>query len=221
MDALGAVAPDGSPVEVYLHLPPGDEPDVIRTVVPKGATILELGCGAGRITRSLVGLGYRVTAVDNSAEMLAHVEGAETVQADIEGLDLDRRFKAVILGSHLINESDSGNRRAFLETCRKHVEQDGMVLIERYDPDLDWRDREDTSSQLGDVVCTLRDVRVKGRGVQAVMEYKIGSRTWRQPFTAELLTDKAIEKELVGCNLRHEGWLDDRGTWLLARPLSG
>ncbi|MGH2748607.1 MAG: class I SAM-dependent methyltransferase [Actinomycetota bacterium] len=221
MNALEAVAPDGSPVEVYLHIPPGHEPDLIRTAVPKGATILELGCGAGRITRPLVALGYRVTAVDNSAEMLAHVEGAETVLADIEGLDLGRRFKAVILGSHLINESGAANRRAFLETCRKHVEQEGMVLIERYDPNVDWREHENTSSELGDVVCTLRDVRVKGRGVQAIMEYKIGARTWRQPFTAELLTDKAIETELAGCNLRHEGWLDDRGTWLLARPLSG
>lgn len=192
---------------------------MIRTAVPKGATILELGCGAGRITGPLVGLGYRVTAVDNSAEMLAHVEGAETVLADIEALELDRRFKAVILGSHLINESDGANRRAFLETCRKHVEQEGMVLIERYDPNLDWRERENTSSELGDVVCTLRDVRVKERRLQAIMEYEIGARTWRQPFTAEVLTDKDLEAELASCNLRHERWLDDRGTWLLARPL--
>ena len=38
-----------------------------------------------------------MTAVDNSAEMLAHVRGAETVLADIEELDLGRGFDAATL----------------------------------------------------------------------------------------------------------------------------
>jgi len=36
---------------------------------PRGA-ILELGAGVGRITHPLLELSYRVTAVDNSPEML-------------------------------------------------------------------------------------------------------------------------------------------------------
>ncbi len=42
-----------------------------------GASILELGCGAGRVTHPLVALGHPVVAVDESPEMLAHVRGAE------------------------------------------------------------------------------------------------------------------------------------------------
>ena len=62
--------------------------------------MLELGCGTERITRQLVRLGYRVTAVDESAEMPAHVRGAEAVQAQIEGLELGCRFDGVLVASN-------------------------------------------------------------------------------------------------------------------------
>ena len=91
-----STAPDGSPVELYERLPELGEGDVVASVLPAGASLLELGCGTGRITRQLVRLDYRVTAVDESAEMLALVRGAETVQARIETLELGRRFDAVL-----------------------------------------------------------------------------------------------------------------------------
>jgi len=97
------VARDGSCVELYALLPELDEGELIAQAVPAGGSILELGCGAGRITRQLVRLGYQVTAVDESAEMLAHVQNAETVHARIERLDLGRRFDGAVLASNLIN----------------------------------------------------------------------------------------------------------------------
>src|SRR3954463_3338539 len=81
-------APDGSPVGLYARLPELGEGEVVAAVLPGGVSLLELGCGAGRITRQLVRLGYRVTAVDESREMLAHVRDAEAREAPIEGLEL-------------------------------------------------------------------------------------------------------------------------------------
>lgn len=98
-----STAPDGSPVEVYERLPELGEGEIVVSVLAAGASVLELGCGAGRITRQLVRLGYRVTAVDESPEMLANVLDAATVQAQIEGLELGRRFDAVLLASNLVN----------------------------------------------------------------------------------------------------------------------
>ena len=54
----------------------------------------------------LVDLGYSVTAVDNSADMLAYVKGAKAVCSDIEILDLNHRYDAVLLMSHMINIPD-------------------------------------------------------------------------------------------------------------------
>lgn len=71
----GAITPDGCAVELYERLPVGDEPDVVERLVPAGAHILELGCGAGRVTHALLDRGFTVTAVDESPEMLERVRG--------------------------------------------------------------------------------------------------------------------------------------------------
>ena len=67
----GHMAPDGSPVELFARLPAGSVPQLIHDAIPPGASILELGAGAGRITHPLIGLGHEVVAVDESPEMLA------------------------------------------------------------------------------------------------------------------------------------------------------
>ncbi len=63
---------------MWLALPPGETPGVIDSALDGPAAILELGSGPGRVTHSLLAMGHRVTAVDESAEMLAYVTGAET-----------------------------------------------------------------------------------------------------------------------------------------------
>jgi SAM-dependent methyltransferase len=121
-----SVAPDGSPVEVYLALPALGEGERVAAAVPPPATVLELGCGTGRVTRQLVDLGYSVTAVDESPEMLEHVRGAETVCARIEELDLGRRFDAVLLLSNLLTVEPE-QRRAFLAACARHSD---LLVVE-------------------------------------------------------------------------------------------
>src|SRR3954451_10878288 len=158
-----SVAPDGSPVEVYSRLPELGEGEVLESVLPEGASVLELGCGAGRITRQLVRLGYLVTAVDESPEMLAQVRDAETVRAQIEGLELDRRFDAVLLASNLVN-ADPARRRAFLATRRRHA---ALVIVESLP--LAWSP-QDGETALGDVLSRLRVDRIDGGVVHGEME---------------------------------------------------
>ena len=88
----GVITPDGCAVDFYARMTAMGEPEIVHDAIPAGASILELGCGAGRVTHPLVALGHPVTAVDESPEMLAHVRGAETVRARIEDLALGRRF---------------------------------------------------------------------------------------------------------------------------------
>ncbi len=151
------VAPDGSPVEVYVMLPPLGEAEIVHGVIPEGAHVLELGCGAGRITHRLIELGHPVTAVDNSVEMLSHVRGAEVALADIETLELERQFEAVLLASNLVNTVDDEQRRAFLATCARHLAPSGAVLIQRYSPD--WGPSKDVDEQIGSVRLRLHDGR--------------------------------------------------------------
>jgi SAM-dependent methyltransferase len=203
-------APDGSPVGLYARLPELGEGEIVAAVLPAGASVLELGCGAGRITRQLVRLGYRVTAVDESAEMLAHVDDAETVQARIEGLDLGRRFDAVLLASNLVT-AEPEQRRAFLETCRRHAD---LVIVEGLP--LAWSP-EDGETALGDVVSRLRVDRIEDGVVHGEMEYEAGGDRWRHPFAMRVFADDAeLDAALAEAGLRLERRLDAR--WFVAVP---
>lgn len=214
----GHITADGCAVEVYATLRAGVEPDLIASAVPANASILELGAGAGRVTRELVARGFTVVAVDDSAEMLAHISGAETVVSSIEGLDLGRRFDAVLLCSHLVNTSSAAQREEFLAVCARHVSADGCVVIERHQPD--WFDHAgDAVVEQDGVEIRLRDVARPGAGLlSATVEYRIGEQVWTQSFTAERVDDQALEALLERHGLAVERVLDDAGTWLRAVP---
>lgn len=206
-----SVAPDGSPVDLYALLPELGEGDRVAQVVPAGSSILELGCGTGRITRQLVRLGYHVTAVDESAEMLAHVQGAETICARIEELDLRRRFDAALLASNLIN-APAAQRRAFLETCRRHAD---LVIVEGLA--LGWRP-EERETQLGHMTSRLRIERTKNGVVHGEVEYEAAGRSWRHRFAMRVFADRVeLDAALAEASLRLERWLDSQDRrWFVA-----
>src|SRR5690242_16948549 len=134
----GAITADGCAVEVYRLLPPMGEAELIAGVLRPGGSILDLGCGTGRIATRLVEHGYQVVGVDQSAEMLEHACGFETVCSPIAGLDLNRQFDAVLLASNLVNIPDDGERRAVLATASRHLGPGGLVVAQWEPPE--WFD---------------------------------------------------------------------------------
>ena len=218
MSSLGHYAPDGSPVEVYSRIGPGDEPRIIHEAIPNGAEILELGCGVGRVTRALIELGHPVVAVDESPEMLARVFGAETVLSRIEDLEIGRTFPVVLLASNLINTDDRDQRSAFLRTCRNHVSPDGVVLIERLAPDLGVRIGDGSVRERDGVQIRSELVKHEGNVLSAIVYYRSGDREWMHPFTAEILDDEDVSRALSAAGLTLERWLDDARRWFVARP---
>lgn len=150
------VAPDGSPVAVYLAI--GAEPEFTPVLVflKPPMTVLDLGCGVGRLANVLAGRGFDVTGVDESPAMLACLdERVEAVQASLEDLDLGRRFDAVVLASHLINVADEDLRRLFSGAAARHVAATGVVLIEHWEVP-DERRPADTDRQVGPVSVRFR-----------------------------------------------------------------
>jgi len=167
------VAGPHPPLGLYLILRPAGEPELIDSVVPPGAAILDLGCGTGRITNAFVERGRHVVAVDFDPRMLERVHGAETVLSRIEDLDLGRTFGSVVLMSNLVNTTDDDRRRALLRTCRRHVQPGGVVLIQRYDPrsGLDPAPPED--HRFG-VTTRVFDVRRDGQLLSYTIDYDAG-----------------------------------------------
>jgi SAM-dependent methyltransferase len=214
----GVITPDGCAVDFYAQMPAFGEPAIVHEAIGAGASILELGCGAGRVTRPLVDLGHPVVAVDESPEMLAHVRDAETVCARIEDLSLNRRFGAVLLPSHLINVADEGTRRVFLATCRRHVADDGCVIVQQYAPEW-FSAARDTEMTRDGVVYRMHDVsRPAPNLVSATVEYVVGDKRWTQTFTAMRLEDAELATALDAARLRLDRYLTQDRSWFRAVP---
>jgi SAM-dependent methyltransferase len=227
----GPITPDGCAVELYARLCPGREPAVIHAAAGEGATILELSCGAGRVTHALIALGHPVTAVDESPEMLERVAGARTVLSKIEDLDLSsgagagpgsgsggRRFGAVVLGSHLVNEPSGDLAAAWLATCRRHVADDGCVLIEQHSPAW-FGTVADGESESGGIVFRLRDVTRPSPGVvSANVEYQSGDLRWTQTFSTRLREDATLRELLGRAGLALDRYLTEDQAWIRAVP---
>jgi SAM-dependent methyltransferase len=210
----GVITPDGCAVELYALLPPMGEPELVHAAIPAGASILELGAGAGRMTARLVELGHPVVAVDESAEMLAHVRGAETVRARIQDLELGRRFDAVLLASFLVNTPDRALRGRFLRACREHVGDGGHVLVQRHPPAFIDQAAEGERTTEG-ITFRLRDLGRPGPGLlAATAEYQVGGRVWTHTFTTERLDDG----DLAGAGLAVDAYLTGDGSWVRAVP---
>ncbi|NED16565.1 class I SAM-dependent methyltransferase [Streptomyces sp. SID9124] len=216
----GAITPDGCAVELYTRLAVGDEPDVIEAAVPAGAHILELGCGAGRVTHPLVERGFRMTAVDESPQMLERVRGARTVCAPIESLDLgDATFDVVMLASFLVHAGDHRVRDGLLRTCRRYVRDGGVVLIQREGADYHDALPRERVHPAGYTVRIVSSEPV-GDGVRSVRaEYEFADARWTQTFRSRLLSKEEFEGHLEAAGLRVDRYLTDDGVWVRAVPV--
>lgn len=213
----GDMTPDGCAVELYARLPVGDEPEVIAAAVPPPARLLELGSGAGRMTHALLERGFEVTAVDESAAMLARIHGARTVASAIETLDLAERFDVVLLASFLVHAGDPGVRQGLLRTCRRHVAEDGCVLVQR--EGADWHDQVPRETRRGDGVVRVLSSDDVGDGVRSVVvEYLFPDARWTHTFRSRPLSTDAFEQALQDAGLVVDRYLTPDRTWVQARP---
>jgi SAM-dependent methyltransferase len=220
MTSNSQLTPDGCPIELYTRLPAGRTPKFIHDAITAGANILELGAGAGRITLPLIELGHEVVAVDESADMLAHIKNSPTVNTRIEDLALDRRFDVVLLMSHLIEKPDIEQSRAFLRACRKHVADHGQVLIQRDTPDWDYR-AEPTFTRTGVGGCsiTLHDLSVSPSGVLTFnLDYQVDGSTWSQTVVTRPMDDETLVHELALADLELDSFITSDRSWIRARP---
>lgn len=86
--------------------------DMLATVIPDGAKVMDFGCGDGRVAIPMAALGYDVTVVDSSQRMLDRLTGRApdltTVHAAADGIAGHlgrRRMDAVYALAVLIHHS--------------------------------------------------------------------------------------------------------------------
>jgi SAM-dependent methyltransferase len=211
------VAPDGSPVAFYRRLPPTGEPELVHATIPAGSSVLDLGCGPGRIAGPLAALGHPVVGVDDGPGMIAALPpGVEGIVADAATARLGRTFGTVLLASHLVNDPVNGT--AFAATAAAHLEDGGLVVAETYPPGWDPAGAIGRVQELGDARVELLRATVDGDLLDAEVRYGVDGRTWQQPFRARILDEPALRAFLAAAGLAFDGWLDRPG-WFVARKV--
>lgn len=89
-------------------------------------------------------------------------------------------------------------------------------MIQRHDPV--WaRDPMDGEVSSGPVDVRFRLVQQRGSELDATVTYRLGGRSWIQPFTARIVDDEDLRVEAAAHGLHLERWLDTDRTWALLR----
>jgi SAM-dependent methyltransferase len=215
----GAITNDGCAVEFYALLPALGEPEIVHAAVPPGASILELGCGTGRILRPLAALGHPVTGVDDSADMLARSPDLSTVYSPIQSLRMDRKFDVVLLASTMVN-TDPVTRQGFLASVRHHLHDDGIAVFQQNPQD--WfgpvTGPKAVRDDPGGIRRIIRSARWEPPRMHVEIEYQVGGNVWTHAWTNYQISEKELASSLAAASLAQDRWLTDDHAWFTARP---
>ena len=104
-----------------------------RAVFGRAVTVLDAGCGTGRVGIRLAELGHDVTGVDAEDAMLdvarRDAPGLPWVTADLAELDLDGvRFDVVLLAGNVVPLLAPGTLPAVVAHLAAHLEPGGLVV---------------------------------------------------------------------------------------------
>lgn len=138
-------------------------------------TVLDAGCGTGRVAIELAQRGIEVVGVDVDMSMLATATDrgpdVEWIAADLSAFDLGRTFDAVVMAGNVPLFTPRGTHLALVERVSAHVTPTG-VLIAGFQND--WEGREYTVADY--------DAALGVAGHAVVERFS----TWdRQPWTPE------------------------------------
>ena len=106
------------------------EAKFVMTLAP--SSVLDAGCGTGRLAIELARHGVDVVGVDVDDSMLATARRLaphiDWIHADVASLDLGRRFDVVAMAGNVPLFTPPGTQRALVAGCARHLTDDGALV---------------------------------------------------------------------------------------------
>ena len=111
---------------------------LIRRHAPGARHILELGCGTGRHADALTNLGFRVTGVDRSGEMVARARERAVGRQDLQFMEGDlrdfrsgRKYEVVLALFHVMSyQTENADLAAAFTTAAEHLAPGGIFIFD-------------------------------------------------------------------------------------------
>ncbi|MEM9623291.1 MAG: class I SAM-dependent methyltransferase [Pseudomonadota bacterium] len=130
----GSVAPSGNFV-VYR--------DRFGQKLPRGAKVLDLGCGGGHAALAFLSQGFAVTALDGSpalAQVAAERTGLDVVVSDFADIDYQAEFQGIWAAASLTHVPYE-HLADILVRIRQALQPTGLLVASFKRADQPWRDQ--------------------------------------------------------------------------------
>ena len=109
---------------------PHGEADFVSRYEP--STVLDAGCGMGRVAIELAARGVETVGVDLDPDLLLHAQqNAPSLVwhvGDLSDFDLGRTFDVVVAAGNVIGFVDEANRSNAVQRCAAHVAHGGRLI---------------------------------------------------------------------------------------------
>ncbi len=171
--------------------PPGPDTDFYARLAGRTPTsVLDIGCGTGRLALRLAADGHRVTGVDSAGPMLdvARAQDVDArvawVEADARSLSLGEAFDLAVMTGHAFQVFlDDADVASVLERARAHLLPGGRLAFETRNPAAKEREqwtpersrRTVTVAGLGEVTEEHRVLDVAGELVSFESSYQFAT----------------------------------------------
>jgi SAM-dependent methyltransferase len=196
---------------------PNDVPFYLRLIPSPGASVLELGCGTGRVGLPLIPHCARYQGIDTSPAMLAIIHRkladagippsrARADEGDITSIHLGRRFDFIIAPYRVLQNLETDMQVDGLFRCiHEHLAPGGTCVLNVFKPNRDpeglrqlWRSPEEHLSwekpvEGGRLVCYDRRTRMDPDRLILYPElvYRV--------YNGDTLVDEAVLKFVMRC----------------------
>jgi 2-polyprenyl-3-methyl-5-hydroxy-6-metoxy-1,4-benzoquinol methylase len=125
IDRFRRMAADGKDLDGEARL--------VDAMLPRGARVLDAGCGPGRLGAALHARGHTVVGVDVDPALIEAAQadhpGPHWAVADLASLELDEEpFDLAVLAGNVLVFVAPGSERRVLERVAAHVRPDGAIV---------------------------------------------------------------------------------------------
>ena len=105
---------------------------LLAGVRPGSTSVLDAGCGTGRVATELARRGFEVVGVDLDPSMLERAQAKAPhvpwLQGDLVDVDLGRRFDVVVMAGNVMIFVGPGTEAAVVANMARHVDGGGALV---------------------------------------------------------------------------------------------